>query len=81
MITKKQKLRHNDIVIKKDGEGRKHPDHIEDRSQVSMTLYNLVHKHIPIPQAMKIPDAKATVHKELGNCISFQLGMMQRLKK
>ena len=29
-----------------------------------MTHYNLVHKFIPMPQAMKIPDAQAAVDKE-----------------
>ena len=29
-----------------------------------MTHYNLVHKNIPMPQAMNIPDAKAAVDKE-----------------
>ena len=29
-----------------------------------MNHYNLVHKFIPMPQAMKIPDAKAAVDKE-----------------
>ena len=29
-----------------------------------MTHYNLVHKFIPMPQAMKIPDARAAVDKE-----------------
>ena len=29
-----------------------------------MTHYNLVHTLIPMPQAMKIPDAKAAVDKE-----------------
>ena len=29
-----------------------------------MTHCNLVHKFIPMPQAMKIPDAKAAVDKE-----------------
>ena len=29
-----------------------------------MSHYNLVHKFIPIPQAMKIPDAKEAVDKE-----------------
>ena len=29
-----------------------------------MTHYNLVHKFIPMPQVMKIPDAKAAVDKE-----------------
>ena len=29
-----------------------------------ITRYNLVHKFIPMPQAMKIPDVKAAVDKE-----------------
>ena len=29
-----------------------------------MTHYNLRHKFIPMPQAMKIPDAKAAVYNE-----------------
>ena len=29
-----------------------------------MSHYNLVHKFIPMPQAMKIPDAKAAVDRE-----------------
>ena len=29
-----------------------------------MTHYNLVHKFVPVPQAMKIPDAKAAMDKE-----------------
>ena len=31
----------------------------------SMTHYSLVHKFIPMPQALKIPDAKGAVEKEL----------------
>ena len=30
-----------------------------------MSHYNLAHKFTPMPQAMKIPDAKAAVDKEL----------------
>ena len=30
----------------------------------SVLHYNLVHKFIPMPQAMKVPDAKAAVDKE-----------------
>ena len=30
-----------------------------------MSHFYLVHKFIPMPQAMKIPDAKAAVHKDL----------------
>ena len=42
-----------------------HEDHIAGKGYYSMTHYNLVHKFIPISQAMKIPDAKAAVNKEL----------------
>ena len=42
---------------------RKRQDHVADRCRTSMTHYNLTHKHIPIPQTMKIPDAKAAVDK------------------
>ena len=39
-------------------------DHIAGKGNNSMTYYNLVHKFIPMPHAMKIPDAKAAVDKE-----------------
>ena len=41
-----------------------HADRIAGEGFTSMTHYNLVHKFIPMPQAMKIPDAKAAVDKE-----------------
>ena len=41
-----------------------HEDHIAGKGQNSLQHYNLVHKFIPIPQAMKIPAAKAAVDKE-----------------
>ena len=41
-----------------------HEDHIAGQGYNSMTHYNLVHKFIPVPFAMKIPDAKAAVNKE-----------------
>ena len=40
-----------------------HEDHIAGKAFSSMTHYNLVHKFIPLPQAMKIPDAEAAVGK------------------
>ena len=43
---------------------RNHEDHIGEKGFDSVTHYNLVHKFIPMPQAMKIPDAKAAVDKE-----------------
>ena len=41
-----------------------HEDHIAGKGNNSLQLYNLVHKFIPMPQAMKIPAAKAAVDKE-----------------
>ena len=41
-----------------------HEDHIAGKGENSLQHYNLVHKYIPMPQAMKIPAAKATVDKE-----------------
>ena len=43
---------------------RIHEEHIAGKGQNSVLHYNLVHKFIPMPQAMKIPDAKAAVDKE-----------------
>ena len=37
---------------------------ILQESENSLQHYNLVHKFIPMPQAMKIPAAKATVDKD-----------------
>ena len=41
-----------------------HEDHIAEKWSNSLQHYNLVHKFIPMPQAMKIPAAKAAVDKE-----------------
>ena len=41
-----------------------HEDHIAGKKDISLQHYNLVHKLIPLPQAMKIPAAKAAVDKE-----------------
>ena len=41
-----------------------HEDHIEGKGDKSLQHYNLVHKFISMPQAMKIPAAKAAVDKE-----------------
>ena len=40
-----------------------HEDHIAGKGDNSLQHYNLVHKCIPMPQAMKIPAAKAAVDK------------------
>ena len=41
-----------------------HEDHIAGKGENSLQHYNLVHKFILMPQAMKIPAAKAAVDKE-----------------
>ena len=44
-----------------------HEDHIAGKGDNSLQHYNLVQKFIPMPQAMKIPAAKAAVDKEWEN--------------
>ena len=41
-----------------------HEDHIAGKEDNSLQHKNLIHKFIPMPQAMKIPAAKAAVDKE-----------------
>ena len=41
-----------------------HEDHMAGKGDNSLQHHNLVHKFIPMPQAMKIPAAKAAVVKE-----------------
>ena len=41
-----------------------HQDRIAGKGENSLQHYNLVHKYLPMPQAMKIPAAKAAVEKE-----------------
>ena len=47
-----------------NSEPSNHEDHIAGKGENSLQHYNLVHKFIPMPQAMKIPAAKAAVDKE-----------------
>ena len=41
-----------------------HEDHIAGKEDNSLQHYYLVHKSVPVPQAMKIPAAKAAVDKD-----------------
>ena len=41
-----------------------HEDHFTGKGENSLQHYNLVHKFVPLPQAMKIPAVKAAVDKE-----------------
>ena len=51
-----------------------HEDHIAGKGEKSLQHYNLVHKFIPMPQAMKIPAAKAAVDKEWEKWRKFPRG-------
>ena len=51
-----------------------HQDHLAGKAENSLLHYKLVHKFIPMPQAMKILAAKATVDKECENWIKFRRG-------
>ena len=51
-----------------------HEDHVAGRGNNSLPHCNLVHKFIPMPQAMKIPAAKAALDKEWKNWRKFRRG-------
>ena len=53
---------------------RIHEEHIAAKGQNSVLHFKLVHKFIPMPQAMKIPDAKAAVDKEWKKLETYQRG-------
>ena len=44
-------------------QSKNHEDHIAGNGVNSLSHNNLVHKFIPLPEAMKIPDVKAAVEK------------------
>ena len=51
-----------------------HEDHIAGKGDNSLQHYNLVHKFIPMPQAIKIPHAKGAVDKNGKNWRNFRRG-------
>ena len=55
-----------------------HEDHITGRRSHSLQHYNLAHKLTPMPEAMKIPEAKAAAHKELENVRKFRRGIWRK---
>ena len=59
-------------------------DHIAGKGFTYLPHYNLVHKFIPMPQAMKVPDAEAAVDKEwkkLETTPAWQLDEVKRKKE
>ena len=57
-----------------------HDDHIADKGCNSMVHYNLVHKFIPMPQALRIPDAKAAVDKEWNKLEALSALNLEKMK-
>ena len=69
---KVQKTKHACIVEAQESTGKRaesslprdHEDHIAEKGFNSIHHYNLVHKFIPMLQAMKTPEVKAAANKE-----------------
>ena len=59
---------------------KNHEDHIASKGFTSMTHHNLVHKFIPMPQVMKIPDAKAAVGKEWKKLETIPAWSLEKVK-
>ena len=57
-----------------------HEDHIARKGENSLQHYNLVHKFIPMPQAMKIPAAKAAVDKEWEKLEKVSAGNLTKVR-
>ena len=57
-----------------NSEPHNNEDHTAGKGDNSLQHYNLVHKFILMPQAMKIPAAEAAVHKEWENWRKFRRG-------
>ena len=55
-------------------------DHIAGKETNSLSHCNLVRKFIPMPQAMKIPDAKAAVEKEWGKLEKIPAWQLTKVK-
>ena len=58
----------------------KHEERIAGKGFTSMSHYNLGHKFIPMPQAMKIPDAKAAVDKKWKKLEAFPAWDVRKVK-
>ena len=58
----------------------KHKDRIAGKGVVSLTHCNLVHKFIPMPQALRIPNAKAAVDKEWKQLETIPAWQLEKVK-
>ena len=60
---------------------RIHEDHIAGKGSHSLQHYFLVHKFIPMPQAVKIHEAKAAVYKEWEKLAKISSWDLAKVKK
>ena len=58
-----------------------HEDHIAGKGDNSLQHYNLVHKFILMPQAMKIPAAKAAVDKEWAKLEKISAWSLKKVRR
>ena len=58
-----------------------HEDHIAGKGENSLQHYNLVHNFILMPQAMRIPAAKAAVDMEWGKLEKISAWNLTKVKK
>ena len=59
---------------------RIHEEHITGKGQNSVLHYISVHKFIPMPQAMKSPDAKAAVDKDWKKLETLPAWKLEKVK-
>ena len=57
-----------------------HEDHIAGKGDSSLQHYNFVHNFVPVPQAVKIPAAKAAVDKEWETLEKFSAWNLTKVK-
>ena len=57
-----------------------HEDHIAGKGDNSLQHYNLVHKFIPTPRAMKIPAARAAVDQEWGKLEKISAWILTKVR-
>ena len=61
-------------------QSKSHEYRIAGEGFTSMNRHNLVHKFIPMPQAMKIPDAKSASHKEWKKLKTIHAWNLEKIK-
>ena len=62
-------------------EPRINQDHIAGKGEKTLHHYNLVHKLIPMPQAMKLPAVKEADYKECGNLEKILAWNLAKVRK